>query len=105
MGKYNSKKESVKPTEVNYMGEMAFKLADKELLVSTVMTTFLQNSYYEREGEIVKRITDLVDKVDPLFAAKLAIYARNEGNLRSVTHLVSALLAKYVGGTDWGKRT
>ena len=104
MGKYNSKKESVKPTEVNYMGEMSFKLADKELLVSTVMTTFLQNSYYEREDEIVKRITDLVDKVDPLFSAKLAIYARNEGNLRSVTHLVSALLAKYVSGTDWGKR-
>lgn len=104
MGKYNVKKESVKPTEVNYMGEMAFKLADKELLVSTVMTTFLQDSYYEKEGEIVKRITDLVDKVDPMFAAKLAIYARNEGNLRSVTHLVSALLAKYVSGTDWGKR-
>ena len=104
MGKYNSKKESVKPTEVNYMSEMSFKLADKELLVSTVMTTFLQNSYYEREDEIVKRITDLVDKVDPLFSAKLAIYARNEGNLRSVTHLISALLAKYVSGTDWGKR-
>ena len=104
MGKYNSKKESVMPTEVNYMGETAFHLADKELLVSTVMTTFLQNSYYEREEEIVKRITDLVDKVDPLFAAKLAIYARETGNLRSVTHLVSALLAKYVGGTDWGKR-
>lgn len=104
MGKYNSKKESVKPTEVNYMGEMAFKLADKELLVSTVLTTFLQNSYYEREGEIVDRIKDLVGKVDPLFAAKLAIYARNEGNLRSVTHLVSALLAKYISGTDWGKR-
>ena len=104
MSKYNSKKESVKPTEVNYMGEMSFKLADKELLVSTVMTTFLQNSYYEREDEIVKRITDLVDKVDPLFSAKLAIYARNEGNLRSVTHLISALLAKYASGTDWGKR-
>ena len=104
MGKYNSKKESVKPTEVNYMCELAFKMADKELLVSTVMTTFLQNSYYEQEGEIVERITDLVDKVDPLFAAKLAIYVRNEGNLRSVSHLVSALLAKYVSGTDWGKR-
>ena len=104
MGKYNSKKESVKPTEVNYMGELAFKMADKELLVSTVMTTFLQNSYYEKESEIVDRIKNLVDKVDPLFAAKLAIYARNEGNLRSVTHLVSALLAKYISGTDWGKR-
>lgn len=104
MSKYNRKKEEVKPTVKNFMNEDAFLLKPKEELVSTVMTTFLQNSYYEREGEIVKRITDLVDKVDPLFAAKLAIYARNEGNLRSVTHLVSALLAKYVGGTDWGKR-
>jgi hypothetical protein len=104
MGKYNVKKESVKPTSVNYMNELAFELADKELLVSTVMTTFLQNSYYEKESEIVDRIKELVDRVDPLFAAKLAIYARNEGNLRSVTHLVSALLAKYVSGTDWGKR-
>lgn len=104
MGKYNSKKESVKPTVKNFMNEDAFLLKPKEELVSTVLTTFLQNSYYEREGEIVKRITDLVDKVDPLFVAKLAIYVRNEGNLRSVSHLVSALLAKYVGGTDWGKR-
>ena len=104
MGKYNAKKEGVKPTEVNYMGEDAFLLKPKEELVSTVMTTFLQDSYYEKESEIVNRITDLVDKVDPLFAAKLAIYARNEGNLRSVTHLISALLAKYVGFTDWGKR-
>ena len=104
MSKYNSKKEEVKPTVKNFMNEDAFLLKPKEELVSTVLTTFLQNSYYEREAEIVKRITDLVDKVDPLFAAKLAIYARNEGNLRSVTHLVSALLAKYVGGTDWGKR-
>ena len=104
MSKYNRKKEEVKPTVKNFMNEDAFLLKPKEELVSTVMTTFLQNSYYEREGEIVKRITDLVDKVDPLFAAKLAIYARNDGNLRSVTHLVSALLAKYVGGTDWGKR-
>ena len=51
MGKYNTRKEGVKPTETNFMGEMAFKLADKELLVSTVMTTFLQNSYYEKESE------------------------------------------------------
>ena len=104
MSKYNRKKEEVKPTVKNFMNEDAFLLKPKEELVSTVMTTFLQNSYYEREDEIVKRITDLVDKVDPLFAAKLAIYVRNEGNLRSVSHLVSALLAKYVSGTDWGKR-
>jgi len=104
MSKYNRKKEEVKPTETNFMGEMAFKLADKELLVSTVLTTFLQDSYYEKECDVINRIKDLMEKVDPLFAAKLAIYARNEGKLRSVTHLVSALLARYISGTDWGKR-
>lgn len=104
MGKYNTKKEGVQPTETNFMGEKAFQLADKELLVSTVMTTFLQNSYYEKESEIVDRIVNLIDKVNPLFAAKLSIYARNEGNLRSVTHLMAATLAKHVSGTDWGKR-
>lgn len=104
MGKFNTKNEGVKPTEVNFMGEMAFKLSDKEELVSTVMTTFLQDAYYEKESELTKRILKLIDKVDPLFCAKLAIYARNEGNLRSVTHLVSAYLARYMSAQDWGKR-
>jgi hypothetical protein len=104
MAKFNAKKTPVTPTEVNFMGEMAFKLSDKEELVSTVMTTFLTDAYYEKESEVTNRIIKLIDKVDPLFAAKLAIYARNEGKLRSVTHLISAYLAKYVSGTDWGKR-
>lgn len=104
MGKFNTKAEAKKPTEVNAMGEMAFKMSDKEELVSTVLTTFLQNGYYEKESETVNRILDKLKKVDPLFAAKLAIYARNEGNLRSVTHLISAAIAKEVSGSEWGKR-
>ncbi len=104
MGKYNTKSEAKKPTEINFMGEQTFKLSDKEELVSTVLTTFLQNGYYEKESETVNRILDKLKKVDPLFAAKLAIYARNEGNLRSVTHLISAAIAKEVSGSEWGKR-
>lgn len=104
MAKFNEKKVAKQPTETNFMGEMAFKMEDKEELVSTVMTTFLHNDYYEKESDKVSRIQSLLSKVDPLFAAKLAIYARNVGNLRSVTHLVSAEIAKYVGCTEWGKR-
>ena len=104
MGKYNSKHEAVKPTEINKMGEMSYKMGDKEELVSTVMTTFLNNGYYETEKEVVDRICAKLDKVDPLFSAKLAIYARNTGNLRSVTHLVSAYISKYISGTEWAKR-
>lgn len=104
MAKFNEKKVAKQPTETNFMGEMAFKMEDKEELVSTVMTTFLHNEYYEKESDKVSRIQSLLKKVDPLFAAKLAIYARNEGNLRSVTHLVSAEIAKYIGGSEWAKR-
>lgn len=104
MAKFNEKKMAKQPTERNFMGEMAFKMEDKEELISTVMTTFLQGEYYEKEATKIVRIQELLKKVDPLFAAKLAIYARNEGNLRSVTHFVAAEIAKYVSGTDWGKR-
>ena len=104
MAKFNEKKMAKQPTERNFMGEMAFKMENKEELISTVMTTFLQGEYYEKEATKIARIQELLKKVDPLFAAKLAIYARNEGNLRSVTHFVAAEIAKYVSGTDWGKR-
>ena len=104
MGKFNTKAEAKKPTEINFMGEQAFKLSDKEELVSTVLTTFLQDGYYEKEQETVNRILDKLEKVDTLFAAQLAIYARNEGNLRSVTHLIAAALAKDLSGSEWGKR-
>ena len=104
MAKFNEKKMTKQPTERNFMCEMAFKMEDKEELISTVMTTFLQGEYYEKEATKIARIQELLKKVDPLFAAKLAIYARNEGNLRSVTHFVAAEIAKYVSGTDWVKR-
>lgn len=104
MSKFNKKSEGVKPTEINEMGAAAFKLNDKEELVSTVMTTFLHDSYYEKEREIVDRIIDKLDKVDPLFAAKLAIYARNDGNMRSVTHLIAAYIVRRAAGAEWAKR-
>lgn len=104
MARFSTKKTAVEPTEINFMGEKAFKLDTKEELVSTVMTTFLENSYYENKSEIVERIKSLLDDVDPLFAAKLAIYARNKGNLRSVTHLVAAYIARNLQNKEWAKR-
>lgn len=104
MGKFNAKNGGVKPTETNFMGENAFEMESKDNLVSTVMTTFLSDSYYEKERDTVKRICENIDKVDPLFAAKLAIYARNKGNMRSVTHLIAAYIAKYASNKEWAKR-
>lgn len=102
--KFNKKKTPKVPTETNFMGEKAFKLSDKEELVSTVMTTFLESGYYEKEKETVNRIKVLIGKCDPLFVAKLAIYARNDGKMRSVTHLISSELPKYLNNAEWSKR-
>lgn len=105
MSKYNAKAEGVKPTVVNAMGENAYQLSAKEELVSTCMTTFLSGEhYYETEKEVVNRIVNKLNEVDPLFAAKLALYVRNEGNLRSVSHLIAATIAKRASGTEWSKR-
>ena len=105
MSKYNAKAKGVKPTVVNAMGENAYQLSAKEELVSTCMTTFLSGDhYYETEKEVVNRIVNKLNEVDPLFAAKLALYVRNEGNLRSVSHLIAATIAKRASGTEWSKR-
>lgn len=104
MSKFNSKNEGVKPTVINEMGEKAYQLNAKEELVSTCMTTFLQGAYYENEQEETKRILTKLNEVDPLFAAKLAIYVRNEGKLRSVSHLIASTIAERASGYEWTKR-
>lgn len=104
MSKFNSKNEGVKPTVINEMGEKAYQLNAKEELVSTCMTTFLQGAYYENEKEETKRILSKLKEVDPLFAAKLALYVRNEGKLRSVSHLIASTIAERASGYDWTKR-
>ena len=106
MSKYNRKKEEVKPTVKNFMNEDAFLLKPKEEFVSSIMTTFLSNegSYYESSNEEVKRILSLLDKIDPLFACKAAIYVRENGNMRSISHLLGAALANYISGQEYAKR-
>lgn len=103
MGKFNKKDEGVKPTIVNHMGEKAYKPNAEEELVSTVMTTMLSDSYYEKEKDKVNRIKDLMDQVDPYFAAQTALYVRKEGELRSVTHLMASVLASKASGKEWAR--
>lgn len=104
MGKFNKKDEGVKPTIVNHMGEKAYKPNAEEELVSTVMTTMLSDSYYEKEKDKVERIKNLMDQVDPYFAAQTALYVRKEGKLRSVTHLMASVIASKASGEEWASR-
>jgi len=106
MSKFNEteKKEKVK----NYMGGRAFKQTPKEELVFAVLTTFIEDSYYESKNDRVDRIKSLVKtivKKDPEFVAKLAIYTRKRFYMRSAFHLLIDALSEYHKGDSLVSQT
>ena len=103
MAKFNEKKEKTARVE-NYMGAPAFVDNPQFALVNILLTSFVQDKYYESEADEVKRLIGYLDQVDPLFAAKAAVYARNEFGMRSVSHIMASALAKKASGTSWGRK-
>ncbi|MBQ7192603.1 MAG: TROVE domain-containing protein [Paludibacteraceae bacterium] len=91
----------LKPQDVtrNHEGAIAYTMTPEMELYTAIVTSMLNDTYYESSDERVKRIQELVGKVSPLFVAQLAVYARREMNLRSVPLLLLTLLAK-VNSTD-----
>ena len=102
MSKFNEKKAGA-PMEKNFMGEDAYVLSDKEALTSMAMTTFLTDAYYVTENQLTQNIVELSQKCGYEFTAKLALYARTKGNLRSISHLLAAIVCKDPTHPAWLK--
>ena len=102
MSKFNEKKMGA-PMKKNFMGEDAYVLSDKEALTSMVMTTFLSDAYYVNQNQMTDNIIELAQKCGSEFTAKLALYARTKGNLRSVSHLLASLVCKDSTHPSWLK--
>ncbi len=95
MSKFNTNKQVVETK--NYMGEKAYTRSAKIELVNAVLTSFIEDTYYEKSSNRVERISSLVEEVakkDPTFVAKLAIFARNDFNMRSSSHVLIGELVK-----------
>lgn len=90
---------------LNYEGEKAYMMTPEEELYSAVVTTGLSNISYEKGDDRLERIKSLIDKNDPEFVAKLAVYARKEMHLRSVPLVLATELAKEISGSDLVSRT
>lgn len=92
MSKFNKKSTRKTP---NKSGHPAYKMDDKERLVSAVLTTmFGEPKFYgSTDSDIVKLATDCA-KRDPQFLSNLAIYARCEANMRSVSHVLTSIIAR-----------
>jgi len=91
------------PDTTNFAGGAAFSQTPEMELASLLLTSFVRDEYYESANDLLTRVRALLPQVSPEFAAKAAIFARDEFGMRSISHVVAAELARYVSGQPWGK--
>ncbi len=103
MSKFNQI-QSIKT--VNNCGQPAYTMADKEKLVSQVLTSFFNESkfYGDNSEDMQKTIVNVI-KTEPEFVSKLAIFARRVFHMRSVSHVLTAYLAHENEGKPYVRNT
>ena len=79
---------------LNYEGAPAFTLTPPVELYAAVATAALSDQFYETADTRLARLRELVAKNDPGFVARLAVYARERLNLRSVPLVLCVELAR-----------
>lgn len=102
MPKFNTKAVDHKKT-VNKAGGESFKQSPELNLVSLVLSTFVNKEFYRDENKTLEEMRNLISKVDPMFAAQVGVFARNEFGMRSITHALSSDLAKSISGEPWAQ--
>lgn len=82
---------------VNRSGHAAYSMGDKEKLVSMVLTTFFnEKKFYGDNSKELVELAESIAQTDPHFVANLAVYARKEMHLRSVSHVLTCVVAHTV---------
>ena len=103
MARFNKKSTPTKTT--NIAGGEAYKESPKLEFVSILLTSFVQDQFYRSAKQTVNQLQVLFNTIpDKKFVAKAAIYARTKFGMRSITHIVAALIGQNVKGQDWTKK-
>lgn len=105
MATYNTSTKYSKRT-VNKDGHVAYKLDAKTDLATKVLSSFMSEPkfYGDTTNDMIALATDVV-KSDPEFIAKLAIFTRDTCNMRSTSHALICVLARYVKNAPYVRRT
>lgn len=89
---------------VNKCGHAAYSMKDKDKLVTQVLTTFFgEPKFYGNNDNELIETAERVLSAEPKFVANLARYARKEMHLRSVAHVLTALVAHNNNGKPFIK--
>ena len=103
MSKFNVTTPKQKTLTTNIAGGQAYKQSNELELISILLTSFVSDQFYRSSNDTLDRIKQLLGKVDPKFAAKAAIFARDKFGMRSITHALAGELTSRVSGQEWSK--
>lgn len=105
MSKFNKKSQGIVPNSRNVAGGESFKREDvRQEIVTLLLNSILAgNSFYEKEKSRIDRIIEMVrtNAEHGEFLSKAMVYARNDGNLRSVSHVVATALVENIKGVNY----
>lgn len=80
-------------TAVNHAGGRAYDPGAEHGLAQMAMTCTLADSYYTSSETQLREVISLADKCSPEFIGKLAVYAREVGQMKDLPALLVAYLA------------
>lgn len=93
-------KAADKAKTTNQSGATAYEMPVEERLATCVLSSFVAEPRYYGGNcldDLVADATEAAEK-DPVFVAKLAVYARREMNMRSTSHVLCSALAHATRG-------
>ena len=103
MSRFNTTSQGDVQKTTNLAGGEAYKQSPEMELISMLLTSFANDQFYRSANDTFSRLSELIGKCDPKFAAQAAIYARTQFGMRSISHAAASELAKHVSGKEWAK--
>ena len=79
----------------NEAGGRAYALSPKQQLAQLAATGCFNDTFYASAETQLEQILNIVQKIEPLFIAKTAIYARERGYMKDMPALLLAILAEH----------
>lgn len=88
--------KKVRTDTVNLAGNAAYSMQAKEALSTLAVTGTFNNTFYANAVDQLNEVKTLLGQVEPEFAAKVAIYARQSGFMKDMP----AFIVAYLMSTD-----
>lgn len=100
MARFNAPTET-KTQTTNLAGGEAHVQNPELEFVSILLTSMVQDQFYRKADDTLARVIELIPAVGHEFAAKAALFARDEFGMRSISHVVAGELAMRARGEQW----